>query len=448
MGCKQSSAKDIDCAVLYDELHLSTSEVRRLKSYFREFDPFGDDKISIADYIKTSRIDSSVLFKRILGSFDVSLRAKLSFCEYVCSLWCFLTLDLEEVNGYLFDLYDETHAGELNRAEIKYMMRDLHRKGYDSSAVQSALAEIGKTDEMTKEGFIEWTKKCPFLLAPAFVLMEKVRNAIMGDKFWKNITSRRIKAAVSEEDELEKVHRIRTILSMSNFHNSLCQHLVLTQNETNVSDCQLNYASISVDPNARGGVMNSPVDSKSQNGLPVDEELPPGMLKLKPPNVFVRNISLTNSLVDECRSVASDLGSVISGAVTRGNSKVFSVSEIGLSEEEDPSEHLSSGGNEPRNMLSSGDSGDFEPSHKRNQPMGGGFDFLEEVRKKLEEGYVGTHPSVVGRGQSCEGGASYVSEEEEKVPDEGFYRDDVSDISEESELKYRPSTHRTVLMNA
>ena len=393
MGCRLSGCLSVKTAIgesfLEDELGLTTQEIRQLHDFFNKYDPFGSGKLLIYNFVSSSRIDFSVFFRRVLGLFDIDECGKLSFNEFVCSLWAFLTHSPDAMNVYLFDLYDETKSDELNVTEIKHMMRDLHRKNYDRhDDISAAIDKLGdkKKRDISRADFLQWSAVNPHLLIPAHNLQERMRYMLIGDVFWARIQTRRCATCPSEMSNAAKYDRIRALLRMSSFHEMVCTRLassdkLLSQRSPSTRG---GHTPIGTSPRYRGTTLNHPVPktplASPGGNLSIESDPPMGdddlaeypsaqdmLPRIKPSGSFHR--SKSSSLLDECRSIASSM-------LSRQGSKVYSVTDISLDEVSSPSQRLTPAGRA---------SNDTEvPSVLKLSPSIEGFDFLEAVRKKLE----------------------------------------------------------------
>ena len=233
MGCTQShilSASNPGNNILASELGLSAKEIRQLHKFFKQYDPNDTGRLVTCNFVSSSRIDFSVFFRKVLGLFDMDNSGKVSFSEFTCSIWSFLSHSQDAMSLYLFDLYDETKSGLLNITELRHMMRDLHRRNYDRfDNIPEALSLLQKKNsELNREDFMQWSATNPHLFLPALCLQEKVRVIIMGELFWKRIEVRRYENCPDSASNSEIYDRIRSLLQMTNFHDNVCSRLVVT----------------------------------------------------------------------------------------------------------------------------------------------------------------------------------------------------------------------------
>jgi Ca2+-binding EF-hand superfamily protein len=454
MGCTVGSkyAEDGGDMILSDELRLSVSEIRKLKNYLLKNCPKAIDTYTFSDF---ECVDRSILFRKILGFYDINMSGKLSFCQFTCSIWCFLSLNATALDSFLFDLYDEDSTGELNIAEVKHMMRDVHQKKYDNADVQINLRKLEegrqKQTLISRDQFLQWLEDCPYVITPVLSLFSHARSVIVGCDFWEMLEARRMEEENVRPSDGDRMYRIRTQLRMRDFHNKLCQQLS-AQDGTNASLTaghvqQRNEMRadklITVSPNGPRLRSRSNSDGEVDNVDHLVACEKGGFLKLKPKPLSRANsltkpnpnsgkekpglLSRTNSLADESRSLMSDVASVISGAgafLSKQNSKVFSVSDINF-EDDQPT---------PEQQETVIQGGAFSSSKNAVHPAPNGptgFDFLEAVRRKLEQDLNAPSSAVLKQLECSEPSSPAISGERCCMGGD-VIEDYMSDISEDS----------------
>ena len=96
---------------------------------------------------------------------------------------------------FALDLYDRDHSGYIDETEMELMLRDVYGSNFREAAQCDTI--VAMLEKMTKDAerefkkvmidhmdFADFCRRFPGMLYPAFTLQDKLRKAILGEKFW------------------------------------------------------------------------------------------------------------------------------------------------------------------------------------------------------------------------------------------------------------------------
>ena len=102
-------------------LQLSNRDVDNLYSIFCDADADASGELDIEEFHDYAQLDQSPFSVRAFEIFDRDGSGEIDFEEWVCSLWCFLTLGADGLGRFAFNVYDVDASGTLDEGEIEEM---------------------------------------------------------------------------------------------------------------------------------------------------------------------------------------------------------------------------------------------------------------------------------------------------------------------------------------
>ena len=102
----------------------------------------------------------------------------------------------DEINGFSFDLYNKSGNGLLDAHELKYVLSKIHgRDMHLEEKVQAAFELMSHKNPLyiTKSEYMSKIKNMAMLVFPLFAIQDRLREVILGERYWKSIESKAIR---------------------------------------------------------------------------------------------------------------------------------------------------------------------------------------------------------------------------------------------------------------
>jgi len=207
-----------DFEASFDALKLSGKSLRALHETFENMDFDCSGEISIKEFFRYLGVRRTAFSKRCFCLFDYDNSGELDFREFVVSLWNYCTSDSYALMSFSFDLYDLDNSGMISNEEMVNVCKEVYGKDIENNKRAKNIIEklqrsnrsslkggdqlVDIEPECTKEGFVQFCKRHPALLFPAFMLQETLRNELLGRAFWKKLATNREREFGKEEIDI------------------------------------------------------------------------------------------------------------------------------------------------------------------------------------------------------------------------------------------------------
>jgi Ca2+-binding EF-hand superfamily protein len=177
---------------VFDKLHLTQLEINSFYIIFLNINKTGTPYVYRAEITAYFKIEEGELTNRIFDLF-AKKSGKLDFCQFLCTMWNFLSLEADDLSGYAFVLFDQDHSGSLSYDEIVLLIETIHRKKYsENSGVQSLCDEIRLISRFISfKQFRKFAKLHPSLCGPLASMQFMMQKTMLGDTFWTRLQMRR-----------------------------------------------------------------------------------------------------------------------------------------------------------------------------------------------------------------------------------------------------------------
>lgn len=207
----------------FDVIKLTEKDVGKIYKIFRKIDKDNSGTIQILEMLNYFDIDRNRFTERVFGIFDEDGSGQIDFREFTISLWNYCTLGKSTLALFAFDLYDKDNSGIIDTNEIQLMLEEIYGKSYSvNKHAQKIAVKIQQmtlaTKDVTKDMFRDFLKKHPALLFPAFQMQKLIKKKVLGYRFWKSYTDRRIELS---KGVYLSVGQITELLN----HNALEYHI-------------------------------------------------------------------------------------------------------------------------------------------------------------------------------------------------------------------------------
>jgi Ca2+-binding EF-hand superfamily protein len=177
---------------VFNKLHLTDLEINSFYVRFLEINKTGTPYVYRAEITAYFKIEEGDLTNKIFDLF-AKRSGKLDFCQFLCTMWNFLSLEADDLSTYAFVLFDHDNSGSLSYDEIVQLIETIHRKKYaENSGVQSLCDEIRLiSTKISLKQFRKFAKLHPGLCGPLASMQFMMQKTMLGDTFWTRLQIRR-----------------------------------------------------------------------------------------------------------------------------------------------------------------------------------------------------------------------------------------------------------------
>jgi Ca2+-binding EF-hand superfamily protein len=173
----------------------------------------------LTDYLQST---APMYVQRLFAAFDENYDKNINFREFLVGCWNYCTVMELSLPIFCFDLYDHDCSGEVELKEILIMVSEIYGKGFETNdgvkrMLNTLTAEAKKNDDsdfataadirLRVADFIDFCKRHPLLLQPAYSVQSELRARICGLKFWKKCTKRRVASVNNTSTDAAEIIR-------------------------------------------------------------------------------------------------------------------------------------------------------------------------------------------------------------------------------------------------
>lgn len=119
----------------------------------------------------------------------------MNFNGFVITIWNYLSSDMLVLASFAFCIFDLDDSKTLDIAEIKNMAVMVYGSKTErvDNVLEKLMAECDEFGVVGKKAFVEFTRKYPLSLFPAFAMQQTLRRNIIGVTHWDEATEARNK---------------------------------------------------------------------------------------------------------------------------------------------------------------------------------------------------------------------------------------------------------------
>ena len=160
---------------------LVESDLQILWEKFLTYVTTDKDEVNIDEFvvITTAGEEQDIFLRLVFLLFDDDMGGSIGFPEFLRAMYHFMTLEVEDLEIFTFQIFDLDGGGELEKEEINFMISLLWGGTHDARKlhhIQESMAEMDKDMSGSVDGH-EWlliAKRFPNLMFPAFSLQVRV----------------------------------------------------------------------------------------------------------------------------------------------------------------------------------------------------------------------------------------------------------------------------------
>ena len=177
------------CRRYFEKLGLNEYKINYLWTKYRRIsNGVGRKILDPGDVLVVYELDDSHFNQMVANAADFRRIHRVDFKDNVYSIWNFLTLDVDAMLLFFFDLYQV--KGQITPSDITQMLRDTYHRQYDTNFNCQHIVkhEIPKFEDgvwLDATEFSNWGKMHHHLSFPAFVTQTRLRRALFGEGFWR-----------------------------------------------------------------------------------------------------------------------------------------------------------------------------------------------------------------------------------------------------------------------
>jgi Ca2+-binding EF-hand superfamily protein len=191
---------------ILSKIGLTNSEVRKFCLMFDDINADKSGIVTSVDVLSYLNMEPDDLSMKLLSSFDIENIGTLTFCEFTCAIWNFLSLDTRNLPSFLFHLFDNERLFILNNSQIKSALKMIHQKSNDRVVLKKLMDELQDLTPITRPIFRKYCQRNPFLCQPVASLQLLMRKNVFGEIFWAGLCRRRLgDTTLLEADSLFKI---------------------------------------------------------------------------------------------------------------------------------------------------------------------------------------------------------------------------------------------------
>lgn len=198
MGGFSSRSKDYWEAnkdIFEDEIHFRRKDINRLHTKFINCDIRDSGLIKADEFFAYFQLEpDDAMNQKIFYSFDMRKDGKLDFCQFVCTLWNFLSLPVDQLGAYAHFLFDEDKNGKsLRPDQAKELIEVLYQQKCEKNSRAKKIYDKFSKDKFVFSviKFTAWTKANTSLLSNLIGLHLKLQSTIIGKDFWDMLSAKR-----------------------------------------------------------------------------------------------------------------------------------------------------------------------------------------------------------------------------------------------------------------
>ena len=169
-------------------LNLKRRDLVKCWNIFRTHDLNNQGHCTLDDFLK-DMVDNEPRTVFVETVFELSAADDLNHIEFgslFYTIATFCMFELEEMVRVLFFIFDPEKNGDINKYDMTNFLKILHDESILKQNLKAALKLFLVKRDGTTEFIpvVDWCKRFPLVMEPAFRLQAKIRTRFLGISFW------------------------------------------------------------------------------------------------------------------------------------------------------------------------------------------------------------------------------------------------------------------------
>lgn len=247
-GCSSGHKNywDANKDIFVDEIDFHRHEINRFHDKFLNCDIRNTGDIRPDEFYAYFKLEpTDPLSEKLFHSLDVKGNGRLDFCQFVCTLWNFLSLPTKQLGAYAHFMYDENKTGKLLMIDqVKVMIEELTKQKCEGKSKAKKILDnfVKQKFEFSIVNFTEWTQSNTSFLSNLIGFHEKLQLQVLGKEFWAILSKKRY-----ENQKLGHPLYIYKVLAQRYDELEIARLKTLQKNTKKKAENEVKTASISAD---------------------------------------------------------------------------------------------------------------------------------------------------------------------------------------------------------
>lgn len=175
--------------------------------------------VKLDEILTYFHITKTALTEKIFEDKTSKYSSYLTFEQFAVTTWKFLTVNLDKLPAFAFDLLDSKNTGILSQEKIKLLVELIHNKNYDECGAVRKLVKksemIHGSSPVAKDAFTLFSERHRALCDPLRRMQISFQAKLLGRVVWKRIRLAREASSLEQNAEhqgmADKIVEIHTV---------------------------------------------------------------------------------------------------------------------------------------------------------------------------------------------------------------------------------------------
>eukprot|EP01033_Poteriospumella_lacustris_P016225 gene16225-11610_t len=185
-------------------LNFSKSDIDSLYRAFYDIDVHHCGSVRPIELFTYFNIEVGAFEEAMFSVFDEDKSGKLTFLEFVCSMWNLLSMPANILGSLCYLIKDPTGTMRVHYSDIRDVLEMMHRKKVETASSLSLIMSELKNKysaELSVQDICKWTTINSSIMSPIVIMQLKFRKQLLGEKYWSKAAD--VRAADKERSTVE-----------------------------------------------------------------------------------------------------------------------------------------------------------------------------------------------------------------------------------------------------
>jgi Ca2+-binding EF-hand superfamily protein len=154
------------------------------------------NELDLDEFYRHFKLTRTPFADRVFSIMDENGSGEIDFREFVCCIWNYCSYDMRSLVKFAFSLMDLDGGGALDKSEVLNLIKQVYGDNSEGSSRVTRVMQLIDGDgdgTVSFEEFVEFNRKYPVMLFPAFKMQQTLREKVFGFDFWEEQMLRRRK---------------------------------------------------------------------------------------------------------------------------------------------------------------------------------------------------------------------------------------------------------------